>query len=380
MNEGTSAKPVPGTREDGVDLLRREMAEIEREQRIAVLQWDANNGIARMICNELVRMGHAPEVFLPEEPLPKKFDILFTFGPYGKILPIWKQAKTRQDDKEPVIVHWNTEGMPDLKLPLQLMRTLAAYRSKVGQLGNSERQMARSLAQSMPLKFIDGSMHRFRYLGDYEQAFREKLVDVLADTSYIYSRLRTKAGHETLYAPWGGTQDWYADLNLERDIDVLWIGKRGTSRRSRILDRMIEELTAEGVKVHIADNQQNPFIFEEERTEYFNRSKITLNITRTWFDDNFSRFAMAAPNRSLIVSEPVLPHCPEFVPGVHFVSAPVSMLSQQILYYLENEAERAEIVENCYQLTTTELSFRNSMLRMLQEAAKHKPGSRLPAA
>jgi hypothetical protein len=65
----------------------------------------------------------------------------------------------------------------------------------------------------------------------------------------------------------------------------------------------------------MADNEENPFIFGETRTAFLNRAKITLNITRTWYDDNFSRFAYAVPNRSLVVSEPLLPHCPEYEAG-----------------------------------------------------------------
>jgi hypothetical protein len=90
------------------------------------------------------------------------------------------------------------------------------------------------------------------------------------------------------------------------------MGTRGTQRRSRIIDQVCKQLQLKGLNVYIADNEEKPFIFGQERTRYLNRAKITLNITRTWYDDNFSRFTMACPNRSLVVSEPVLPHCTEF--------------------------------------------------------------------
>jgi hypothetical protein len=121
------------------------------------------------------------------------------------------------------------------------------------------------------------------------------------------------------------------------------------------------ELESYGVRMHFADGKENPFIFGDERIFYLNRSKITLNITRTWYDDNFSRFALAAPNRSLIVSEPVLPHCPSFIAGTHYVSAPVEKLAETIRYYLDHEEERLRIVENAYHLVTTKLVFRESI-------------------
>ena len=170
-----------------------------------------------------------------------------------------------------------------------------------------------------------------------------------------------RVGLPTIVAHWGATPQWYKDLGLERDIDVLWMGTRGTKRRSMILDRVRSKLDASGVRMHVADGKENPFIFDDERIYYLNRAKITLNITRTWYDDNFSRIALAAPNRSLIVSEPVLPHCPSFIAGTHYVSVPVDSLAKTILYYLGHEEERLRIVENAYQLVTTKLAFRQSI-------------------
>jgi hypothetical protein len=118
--------------------------------------------------------------------------------------------------------------------------------------------------------------------------------------------------------------------------------------------------------MHVADGKENPFIFGDKRIYYLNRSKITLNITRTWYDDNFSRIALAAPNRSLIVSEPVLPHCPSFIAGTHYVSVPMESLAKTILYYLEQEEERLRIVENAYQLVTTKLVFRESIKSIME--------------
>jgi hypothetical protein len=155
---------------------------------------------------------------------------------------------------------------------------------------------------------------------------------------------------------------------LERDIDVLWMGTRGTKRRSKLLDRVRSELEANGVRMYLADGKENPFIFGDERIHYLNRSKITLNITRTWYDDNFSRIALAAPNRSLIVSEPVLPHCPSFIAGTHYVAAPVDSLAETTLYYLQHEEERVSIVESAYQLVMTKLLFRESIKSIMDAA------------
>jgi hypothetical protein len=124
------------------------------------------------------------------------------------------------------------------------------------------------------------------------------------------------------------------------------------------------------VGIHVIDNEENPFVYGKERTRIFNRAKITLNLTRTWFDDNFSRFAMALPNRSLIVSEPLLPHCPQYKAGSHYVVAPIEDLAETILFYLDHELERMKIVDDAYQLSTTKLTLKNSVATIMEAVVK----------
>ncbi|HXK59010.1 MAG TPA: hypothetical protein PLP42_03865, partial [Acidobacteriota bacterium] len=275
--------------------------------RVAVIEWNPGDGITRMIRHELEALGHEVTTFGKEDPVPAGQDVVFTFGPYGKVIPLWE--KSRRVKGNPATIHWNTEGIPDLRIPAVLVRQLAALRSLVGRVADSENRLFRLTLGSPRLPKLDHRMARFRYVGDYYYAYRKGLLDLLADSSMIYADIHRKAGIPVLYLPWGGSLVSSKDLGMERDIDVLWMGKRGSGRRSRLLDRVRAELKALGVEIYVADGEENPFIFGETRTEYLNRAKVTLNLTRTWYDDNFSRFSMAAPNRSLIVSEPVLPHC-----------------------------------------------------------------------
>jgi hypothetical protein len=161
---------------------------------------------------------------------------------------------------------------------------------------------------------------------------------------------------------------------------VLWMGNRQGERRSRLIDQVREGLTKHGVTMYVADGQENPFIFREERSLLLNRAKISLNITRTWYDDNFSRFALVAPNRSLIVSEHLLPHCPTYEPGVHYVATEPENLAKTIVYYLRRPELRTEIVERAYRLATTQLTFSNSIKKLLmavellpQQASQNRP-------
>jgi hypothetical protein len=273
--------------------------------------------------------------------------------------------------QRPLLVHWNTEGLPDLRLPWLLTKSFARGRSWIGRYRDAVNgQLPPASARARLLAMADSRLHRFRWLGDYYYAAGKGVLSVLSDSSTLYAAIRTRHGLPTVVAPWGSSPRWYADLRLERDIDVLWMGNRLGRRRRTLLERVRAELQSHGVDIFMADDEENPYIHGHERTEYLNRAKITLNITRTWYDDNFSRFALAAPNRSLIVSETMLPHCPAYRPGVHYVESPPEALSGTILHYLQRPEERACIVENAYQLLTTELTFHNSIRSIMAEAER----------
>ena len=333
--------------------------------RIAIPKSADGSGIGEAICCELESFGHRPVDFPLDSKVPEDAQVVFIFGPFGKFLQIPSRFSGTPREKRPMFVYWNTEGLPDPRLPRRLMDRFALIRSWVGRLDRSSSPLARRLAGFPPVSTIDSRLLRFRYLGDYLYAFKKGWLDVLADISAVYSGYWQRRGIPSLVAPFGSHAGWHADLNLKRDIDVLWMGKRATRRRSQALDRLRQELRTMGVEMCVIDNVERPFVFEQERTELLNRSKITLNLLRTWYDENSLRISLAASNRSMIVSEPLLPHVPQYQPGVHYSAAPVEDLAKTILYYLEHEEERQRIVENAYQVTTREVTLQNSIQTIL---------------
>lgn len=364
LQNPTSDKILSGSPKHG--------SEVRSKYRVAVVEWiSEEDGLADVICDELEELGHCPESYKYNSSIPQEVDVIFTFGPYGNYLPVVSRLASEQVKDRTVFVHWNTEGMPDLRLPWSLVTAVGAGRSWIGRLGFSHNGVVGNLAKKLTSPW-ENRVLRFRYIGDYRYAHRQGWLHILADSSAIYTGIHNQHGLPAIAVPWGATKRWYSDLNLERDIDVLWIGQRGSNRRSRLLDLICRELQASGVKVHIFDNERKPFIYGQERTEILNRAKITLNLTRTWFDDNFSRFAMAAPNRSMIVSEPLLPHCPQYEVGVHYASAPAEQLADTIRYYLDHDDEREQIVKNDYKLSTEELTFTNSIGTVIEAVTEFR--------
>lgn len=338
-------------------------------RRVAVPITVDGDGIGRAISAELVNLGFQPELFQADGPLPQNCDAFFLFGPFGKLLPLPQQFAHLSPQQRPLFIYWNTEGLPDPRLPWAVVNAASQLRSWLGRFSHSATQWQRHVSAARLYTLLEPRLLRFRYLGDYLYAQRMGWVDVFADISAVYAAYLRAHGIPAIAAPFGSFPEWYADLGLERDIDVLWMGKRATKRRSQALDQLRLELRSHGVELYMVDNVEHPFVFHHDRTELLNRAKITLNLLRTWYDENSLRIALAAPNRSLIVSEPLLPHVPQYQPGVHYVSAPLTDLALTILRYLEDAGERRRIVENAYALTTGMLTFRNS-IRAIMDAAE----------
>ena len=78
---------------------------------------DHQQGIAAAIFEELKNLGHRPEYFRLGAEVPEGVDVFILFGPFGKFLYIPEHFAGRSPDDRPVFVYWNTEGLPDPRLP-----------------------------------------------------------------------------------------------------------------------------------------------------------------------------------------------------------------------------------------------------------------------
>lgn len=321
--------------------------------RVGVVKWAEDDRLCEVIADELATLGHTPLVFCAGSTIPAGLDMVFSYGPYGDFLRL-AAANARLGDKRPVFMHWNTEGVPDPRLPWGWVRGVSAARSLLG----------RALGD----KPWRNRMARLRYVGDYLHAYRRGWLDVFATSSSLHAAMFSRRGLPTVFAPWGSTRRWHADLGLQRDIDVLWLGARATRRRSALLDTVRAQLRRHGTDIYVVDGVEHPFEFGEGRTRLLNRARITLNLTRARHDDNYSRLMFAASNRSLVVSEPLLPHCPQYQAGVHYVSAPPQLVADAILDYLGNPRVADPIVRDAYELVTETLPFRASIATIVKTA------------
>jgi Glycosyl transferases group 1 len=349
-----------------IEILIREGEMIKR---VAVVEWSPGDGLAKALCTELTALGHDPVLFASNGPIPNDVDMVLTFAPYGELLPIVSQMAQYSLEKRPVFVHWQTQNLPNPHIPWILTKQIAWFRSWLSRISCSPRAADRFLANLKHVQWLTARMYRFRYLGDNRYAYLHGWLDILVESSKIFAQQDNAHGIPAVYIPWGTFRDYHKDLRLERDIDVLWFGKRRIKRRSQLLDAIRHELRTHGIEMYVVDDVEKPFIYGEDRTKILNRSKITLNLRINPYDNVYPyRFHVVAGNRSLIVTEPELDHHAHCIAGRHFIAAEANQIVERILYYLGHEDERCQITENAYRLVTQELTMANSLKAILSLA------------
>jgi hypothetical protein len=346
--------------------------------RIAVVKWVKEDGISNSIQSELDRLGHQSQSFLFNQSIPQDIDMVLTFAPWGRLIPIAAQFGQYPPLDRPIFVHWAIEAPPNPSIPWPLMKLLGDIRLRVDMLNDSSNLILKQMSNKSPLLWINNHFHRFRHMAEYCYAYQKGWLDLLFDTSAVSVKFWRSHGLPAQYIPWGIPRSWHENLNLERDIGVLWMGLRRNHHRSQVIDSVKREMVKRGISMYIADGIERPFIYGEERTRVLNRSMITLNV-QTERNKNIlpMRFVVAAANRSLVLSETTLPHAPELIEGDHFVSAPAKLLVEKILYYLEHEQERQSIIERAYDLATNSLTMENSLKMMLQKVEQYQSSKSL---
>jgi len=330
--------------------------------RVAVVAWSDSDGISNAIKDALIKLGHRPLQFLYTDPIPMESDVVFSFAPYGEFIQIPMRCAQIPENKRPILIHWNTENPPDLRIPWHLVMPISYLRSWLGRLAYMNNSGLQRLSTYPPISTLNRRLHKFRYVGDYQYMHKQGWCDLFFESSEIYTQYHLKRGLPARCVPWGTVLEWHENLQLKRDIDVLWFGIRRTKRRSDLIDRIRADLDARGIKMHVYDSIENDLIYGDKRTEILNRAKITLNLLPTWYDHAFPyRFHVAAPNRSMVVTEKMLPHSPYYKNGKHFAAGASETLVDLIEYYLNDENARQEIVENAYELCTNKLTFTASV-------------------
>jgi hypothetical protein len=342
----------------------------DKKLRVGVVFWQQDDEIGSMIADTLENFQCRTINFLYNKKLPEALDAVLVYGPLGSLVPLANQLLTYPLSQRPLFIMWMTEQFPNPELPEWIRHQFGMMRSRLERL--VFRQNNQDEWQVIPyLRWVTRKMNRFRYFGDLYWLSQENILSILAIPSPWIANSLYNQGFNPIIADIGfdsTCSEWVEDLGLKRDIPVLWLGKTEPKRRKRILMRIQAELKERGIDLLMVDGVHHPYVFGKERTRLLNRTKIVLNVLRAEWDDNAMRYCLAAPNRALIVTEPTLNHTP-FVSNIHLVEANVNNITDRICYYLSHEEEREEIVEQAYQLVTTEMTMQSGVEKILEQVA-----------
>ena len=120
-------------------------------------------------------------------------------------------------------------------------------------------------------------------------------------------------------------------LNLEKDIDLLFIGST-LPRREKIFNELRKKYN---LKVYSA--------FGEEMVRLFNRAKIVLNIHAEEFLDTETRIFEALGCGAFVISEKLSSENP-FISGEHYIEVSnLKTMDEKIDFFLNHESERKKI-------------------------------------
>lgn len=352
---------------------------MNKSPRVTILHWYQEvDDVALTIAACLKELGYAPSIkhYMTDDFGDASF--LFTYAPWGRLQYVAAQLEKRASTERPFWIHWSTEDCPDLRLPKSLVKPVGRTLAWLDRLCDREDIVGR-LARTAPAYWVHQRGHKFRYVGMYEYAINQGLMGLLLEYSQVYANYYRAMGLPVRYAQWGLIDEAReespsievngAEEDVERDIDVLWIGTRRTRRRSQLLDQVIGQLNQLGRRTVVIDGVNHPPVYGSERAQLLRRAKIMLNLLPTWCDSALAyRWPLAAASRSLLVTEESLPHAPEYRAGEHYVAAPIPSLVETICYYLDHPKERAEITENAYQAAMNEHTILDSVQQIMQWA------------
>ncbi len=198
-----------------------------------------------------------------------------------------------------------------------------------------------------------------RYL-TFKKYFDMGLIDYSFTSGEAREKFFRSRGIDMTFVPFGYHPQFGRKLDLHRDIDVLFLGRINNKRRNILIEKISHNLRKKSVSFTIMED-----IYGDARTELLNRAKIVLDIPRVPWETGGVRFLMAMSCGALVVSS-TLKYPAPYEPGVHFVSCSEQNVTDSILYYLSNNAQRQKIIDNAYGFVTKDITVTKMMSKIME--------------
>jgi hypothetical protein len=274
-------------------------------------------------------------------------DVVWLLGNAAWFPRVCKSIERLPRERRPALVVWHVEPLPmpaaaGMRWPPPTVRELA-------KIALRDRRASDVYTNYWTLR-------RLRRAG---------LPDALVTISAERQAFLRERGIDAAFVPEGSEASDGRDLGLERDIDVLHLGVLHVRRRKTLLAK----LRKAGIDVDARCSYVDPDLWGEGRTRLINRAQIMLSVAR--FPGTFSskRFLMSMACNSLVVSDWLFDPSP-YVPGEHFVQAPIDEIPAVVARYLSDDAERRRIAQQGHELVMNELTQERTFSRFVDAVAQ----------
>lgn len=328
-------------------------------------------GIPPAVVAELERRGRPARLLEDGDPALLESNTVLMMGSLGSLRRTSRLLRRRKGGR-PFVVAWVSEPLPPSNLPdwvhglsqaLSPVRIGTRWaRPLMHAIGFPIHFAARLLALPAELRGdIETSTLRFllENLAFLRLGLRDGWIDAIAVSTEQKRLYLADRGIENVFMPVGQQAAFGRRLDLERDIDVLFIGNVKSPKRRRALDRVFAELRQRGL---VAFKPDKP-IHGEERTRLVNRARIMLNLHQYSWDTPWMRWNLAVANGAVVASEPLsVPH--PLRPGTDFLSAPIEDLPREIEALVRDETRRAAMLDACTETINTEMTLEISVDRL----------------
>ncbi|WP_417248342.1 hypothetical protein [Celeribacter sp.] len=303
------------------------------------------------------------------DPALLKSDIVLVLGSVGSMRRTVSLLE-RNPNPRRIVVMWVFEPLPARFMSKARIR-LASHLSPV-QTGKAWTKpvlhlLTRPLDYVLHLPYRDiVSARMFRFLVDtfamLDRGQRKGWLNHVV-TSTEEKRLYLEShGISAQFLPVGQQPFFGKDMQMPRDIDVLFIGSLKSKRRRRELDQLRSRLAAYGLKTHIPDGP----VWGEARAELVNRTKVLLHIHNFEWDTPWMRWNLAAANGAAVASQPLSVPYP-MRPGIDYLSAPAEDLAAAIRNLVQDETRCQQMVRTCQATISEHMTAARSIALLAQK-------------
>ncbi len=331
------------------------------------------------VFHELDRLGADAVSVRDGDPVRDDWDILFLyrsarrFRRYEKIL-------SRRQGARPTTVLWQHEPLFPEELSAEAERDALAT-ARVALAGYWHRPIYKLLhrkhyqtisetglgaysgsgGNAVPHWKIRAMSEAYAFI---ESGHRGGWLDRIVMSTVQKQRFLASRGIASEFIPTGQTPEYGEDRSQIRDIDVLFLGDttKVPGRRERLAG-LEAAITGAGYRFEMVTGG----LYGEARTQILNRAKVVLHLHNIPWDTPWKRWCLAAANGAMVASEKLSVPDP-FVPGVHYVEAPIDGLAGKIVDLLSQPDKIRRIATCCQSLVESRMRTSQSLLSMLKRA------------